>query len=625
MTSPPARPTASPPPERRAATERRASGQMPLPQPPRLGMMRGLGLYAALFGGVLMLLLVAVILEDMALRDSLLVHAQSDAAAVAAEVEGAVALRIAAARGFQGMYADGAAPAGADAAARFRRLVPLVASGAAPLFHRVVVRDVATSSVHDTVLTLPMQPAEPADSGIVDPVAAELAMLATRDTAAATAHPSQPHALPLASDPAMLAIVVPLLSDSVVAGTFVGAVRVASLASQAIAVGAVRRRRFVVAAGGDTLLSHGEDGEGSTRVATTTAQVRAATPWVVHVIHEDTAPGVRATLWLLGSTAVLFLLLGLARERRQADRVAERSAELERLSTELLRSNRMKSEFLANVSHELRTPLNAIVGFVELLRDGVYGELSPRQTNPVERIAGSATHLRHLVDQVLDIAKMAAGRLEVHLESVVLRPFVLNVASELESLAADKGIVLSLTVGSSLPRVRTDPSHLRQILVNLVGNAIKYTPTGGAVAIRTRLVGVPGAVLRGGTPAAGSMALPADASGLAPRPVDDEPAPPTLAARSPDPARPWVTVQVSDTGIGIAPADHDRIFEEFEQVNAGPRGESMERGTGLGLPISRRLARLLGGDVSVDSGLGRGATFTLWLPLDVVPPGEQRR
>ena len=90
----------------------------------------------------------------------------------------------------------------------------------------------------------------------------------------------------------------------------------------------------------------------------------------------------------------------------------------------------MKSEFLANVSHELRTPLNAIVGFVDLLRDGVYGDLSARQAPPVERIAASATHLRHLVDQVLDIAKIAAGRLEVHAETIVLRPFVLNVVSE---------------------------------------------------------------------------------------------------------------------------------------------------------------------------------------------------
>jgi len=280
------------------------------------------------------------------------------------------------------------------------------------------------------------------------------------------------------------------------------------------------------------------------------------------------------------------------RERRQALRVAERSGELERLSSELLRANRMKSEFLANVSHELRTPLNAIVGFVDLLRDGVYGDLSGRQVPPVERIAASANHLRHLVDQVLDIAKIAAGRLEVHAETIVLRPFVLNVVSELEPLITERGLNLSIAVGASLPRVRTDPTHLRQILVNLIGNAIKYTPAGG-IAVRARMTG-----------------LPTTLGGRHPSPED-----PTLLARSPDRRRTWIALQVIDSGIGISPADQERIFDEFEQVNAGSRADSMERGTGLGLAISRRLARLLGGEISVESQPGKGSTFTVWLPI----------
>ncbi|HMA22396.1 MAG TPA: ATP-binding protein, partial [Gemmatimonadaceae bacterium] len=285
---------------------------------------------------------------------------------------------------------------------------------------------------------------------------------------------------------------------------------------------------------------------------------------------------------------------GLIRERRQARRVAERSAELERLYSEVARANTAKSEFLANISHELRTPLNAIVGFVELLKDGVYGDLSPRQVPPVDRIAASATHLRHLVDQVLDIAKIAAGRLEVHPETIVLRPFVLNIASELESLVNERGLSFSIAVGASLPRVRTDPAHLRQILVNLIGNAVKYTPAGG-VAIRARLVG-----------ASTNSTL------LSRR---HTPADPVLAGQSPDSRRVWVALQVVDTGVGIAPANQARIFEEFEQVNAGPRGESMQRGTGLGLAISRRLAQLLGGDIRVESQVGKGSTFTLWLPV----------
>ncbi|MEO7822365.1 MAG: HAMP domain-containing sensor histidine kinase [Gemmatimonadaceae bacterium] len=288
--------------------------------------------------------------------------------------------------------------------------------------------------------------------------------------------------------------------------------------------------------------------------------------------------------WVVSLATVLGLLLVLRHERRQARSLVERSKELERLSSELLRVNRMKSEFLANVSHELRTPLNAIVGFVDLLREGVYGELAPRQVKPVERIEASANHLRHLVDQVLDLAKMAAGRLEIHTETIDLRPFVLDVASEIESLVSEKGLTLSLVMGAALPRIRTDPTHLRQILMNLLGNAIKYTNE-GSIVIRTRLVD----------------SLPKIGAALE-RPLNTE--------------HSWIGVQVIDTGIGIHHADQRRIFEEFEQVDAGPRGHSASRGTGLGLAISRRLAALLGGTVELESEPGKGSTFTLWLPVD---------
>src|SRR4029078_1128952 len=290
--------------------------------------------------------------------------------------------------------------------------------------------------------------------------------------------------------------------------------------------------------------------------------------------------------WIVSLATVLGLALVLRHERRQARSLVERSKELERLSSELLRVNRMKSEFLANVPHELRTPLNAIVGFVDLLREGVYGELAPRQVKPVERIEASANHLRHLVDQALDLAKLAAVRLEIHTETIDLRPFVLDVASEIESLVSEKGLSLSLVMGAALPRIRTDPTHLRQILVNLLGNAVKYTNQGGIV-IRTKLVD----------------SLPDSG----PVPGQD---------RASYPATPWIGIQVIDTGIGIAPADQSRIFEEFEQIDAGPRGNSAERGTGLGLAISRRLAALIGGMVELERELGKGSTFTLWLPVD---------
>ena len=390
----------------------------------------------------------------------------------------------------------------------------------------------------------------------------------------------------------LLTITVPLVANGVRYGVVFARFDPANVFNAAIGSAIPTRARLVVSAATDTLLDIARDGVPS-RLTWRRAVVHVpGGVWNLSVAHAPSSQALRITLWTLGLVAVVVLGGGVIRERRQALRVVERSAELERLSSELLRANRMKSEFLANVSHELRTPLNAIVGFVDLLRDGVYGDLTARQAPPVERIAASATHLRHLVDQVLDIAKIAAGRLEVHAETIVLRPFVLNVVSELEPLITERGLNLSIAVGASLPRVRTDPTHLRQILVNLIGNAIKYTPAGG-IAIRARLTGLTS------TP---------DVRGPS---AED----PTLLARSPDRRKSWIALQVIDSGIGIAPADQERIFDEFEQVNAGPRTDSMERGTGLGLAISRRLARLLGGEISVESQPGKGSTFTVWLPV----------
>ncbi len=319
--------------------------------------------------------------------------------------------------------------------------------------------------------------------------------------------------------------------------------------------------------------------------------------WTASAVHAMTTRSLRWALWAVGVTGVFFLAVGLLREQRRVIEAASRSSELERLYRDVKRANQAKSEFLANVSHELRTPLNAIVGFVELLREGFYGDLSPRQVLPVDRIAASATHLRHLVDQVLDIAKIAAGRLEVHPEAIVLRPFILNTASELESLVSEKGLVFSISVGASLPRVRTDPTHLRQILINLIGNAVKYTPS-GTISVRARLLEWPASAV----PRKATQARPSGAVG-------------PLTVRPPGNGA-WVALQVVDTGVGIAPGDLERIFDEFEQVNAGPRGDSMQRGTGLGLAISRRLARLLGGEVGVESVAGQGSTFTIWLPVN---------
>jgi signal transduction histidine kinase len=189
---------------------------------------------------------------------------------------------------------------------------------------------------------------------------------------------------------------------------------------------------------------------------------------------------------------------------------------------------------------------------------------------------------------------MAAGRLEVHTELIKLRPFVIDVASEVEPLVNERKLAFSITVPATLPRIATDPTHLRQILVNLLGNAIKFTPA-GSITVRASLVS--------------DGDLTSFAASANQRPL--------LATGGP-----WVALQVTDTGAGIAAKDLERIFEEFEQVNAGPRGDSMRRGTGLGLAISRRLARLLDGDITVESVEGRGSVFTVWLPADSPEPAQ---
>jgi signal transduction histidine kinase len=371
------------------------------------------------------------------------------------------------------------------------------------------------------------------------------------------------------------------------------------------------RRILIVLAGSDTVTTLGRSPSGRHPLGADSSVSLARLPtggrWSIASTHSLATRSQRWGMLALGIGGMLFLAIGLLREQQRALHVAARSVELERLYSDVKRANQAKSEFLANVSHELRTPLNAIVGFVELLRDGFYGDLSPRQVPPVDRIAASATHLRHLVDQVLDIAKIAAGRLEVHTETIVLRPFVLNVASELESLVSEKGLALSITVGASLPRVRTDPTHLRQILINLIGNAVKYT-TAGSVSVRARLLGAPEDI---------GNRTPMPRAGM------DDPSAAALLAKAPRTGI-WIALQVIDTGVGIAPGDMARIFDEFEQVNAGPRGDSMQRGTGLGLAISRRLARLLAGDISVESVLGRGSTFTIWLPVSPADLARER-
>jgi signal transduction histidine kinase len=306
--------------------------------------------------------------------------------------------------------------------------------------------------------------------------------------------------------------------------------------------------------------------------------------WAVDVAIPRFQPLVPRLLnWLVGSLLLLVVVLLVVREEAQSRRFAERTEELELLSRDLLdanvrleersqqiaEANRAKSRFLANVSHELRTPLNAIVGYNSLARDGVYGDLSGPLRGVHDRIAAAADHLLGLVNDVLDLSKIEVGRMAVDPQSVNLGSLVDAVATVIEPMATAKRLHVDVVVARDLPELHTDPGHVRQILLNLVSNAVKFTERGTI----------------------------------------------TIVARRQEPdLGDGVVVVVEDTGIGIAREDHDRIFQEFEQVRPSGRGDSLERGTGLGLAIARKLSRLLGGDVQVRSAPGAGSRFILSLP-----------
>jgi signal transduction histidine kinase len=536
---------------------------------------------------------------DRTISESYRARVQLEAVEAGALVEGFLTVHAEALQSIRGLYLDTTRVVDS---AHFQSLV-LATLRYAPAFRRIWITDSAGRVVKQHLFGTGAR-ALPAGWDIDTVRALSVNTLAQQARQTRRLQISPPGAL-FTGEPGVI-LLEPIFIGERFRGIAGGSITSAALLEQAMRGSASGDRGLTILADRDTV-AVAPDPPARERAAYVTASVLRLPgdpQWRVVVARSSRYQQMRALVWGIGLAILGALVAVLLHEHGQAQRLAERSSELERLSVELLRTNRTKSEFLANMSHELRTPLNAIVGFVELLRDGIYGELAPRQVIPVERIASSATHLRQLVDQILDLAKMAAGRLEVHPELIDLRPFVLNVASEVEALVQERGLNSSIVLGAGLPRVRTDPMHLRQILLNLLGNAIKFTPSGG-IAIRARLVaerdGVTRALWsRGGTSAAAA-------------------APPTAAGHA------WVALQIADSGIGIAPTDRERIFEEFEQVNAGPRSDSIQRGTGLGLPISRRLARLLGGDLTVESEPGKGSTFTVWLPVERQETGSRRQ
>ena len=248
-------------------------------------------------------------------------------------------------------------------------------------------------------------------------------------------------------------------------------------------------------------------------------------------------------------------------------------------------ANRAKSQFLANMSHELRTPINAIVGYADLLEMEVAGPLTPEQHGYVERLKWSGQHLIGLINEILDLAKVEAGELAIEREPGSVREAAKAALAMILPQARAKGI--QIEADSNYPPDMMyvgDEDRVRQILVNLLSNALKFTEPGGRVTVRCRSI---------------------------------EDADPTAEVIG---AGPWITVEVEDTGIGIAPEQLDRVFDPFVQVD--DKNTRKEGGTGLGLTISRKFARLMGGDLTARSRQGEGSCFTLWLPVETAAARE---
>jgi len=266
------------------------------------------------------------------------------------------------------------------------------------------------------------------------------------------------------------------------------------------------------------------------------------------------------------SAEIVELLKTFATQSALAIQNARLFREIEDKGRELELASKHKSQFLANMSHELRTPLNAILGYTELLLDGIYGEVSEKARETMGRIERSGRHLLALINDVLDLSKIEAGQLTLSLVDYSLSEIVNTVVTAMEPLAAEKGLALRVALDPGLPLAHGDDRRLSQVLLNLVGNAVKFTDA-GEVRIEGRV---------------------SDGAFL---------------------------ISVSDTGPGIAEEHQARIFDEFQQVDSS--NTRKKGGTGLGLSIARRILALHGGRIWVESAPGQGATFSFTLPVRV--------
>ncbi|MCS6940532.1 MAG: ATP-binding protein [Roseiflexus sp.] len=269
--------------------------------------------------------------------------------------------------------------------------------------------------------------------------------------------------------------------------------------------------------------------------------------------------------------------------------VAQRTAELRTALARAQEADRLKGQFLAAVSHELRTPLNAIIGFSTVMLDEIDGPITPLQREDLKIINRNGRFLLHLIDELLDLARIEAGKIDLELAPLDVRPLIVEVTETVQGLLHNRQIALNLSLPERLPYAYADAARIRQVLLNLLSNAVKFTRQ-GSVTVSARCVAAPN---------------------IHPGLADSS----AVIVRDGQRLYPYIAVSVRDTGIGIAPEDLTRIFEAFHQVRSGDR----QRGSGLGLAISRRLIEAHGGRIWAESEPGKGSVFTFILPCAVTP------
>jgi PAS domain S-box-containing protein len=310
--------------------------------------------------------------------------------------------------------------------------------------------------------------------------------------------------------------------------------------------------------------------------------------------YELTARARDGTLTVVSYNASTFhdrdrILQGVFASARDMTELKRFEQTLQQKNAELEDASRMKSEFLANMSHELRTPLNAIIGFSEILGDGLIGDMTDKQRGFIGDIFSSGKHLLSLINDILDLSKVEAGKMMLDLEPVQMSSLFANSFSIIREKAASRHIQLSMDVDRRLASVWADARKVKQIVYNLLSNAVKFTSEAGEVTLRAGIVS-----------RAAVGQLPASRMGRTFPLADSE-------------FQEFLKISVTDSGIGISPEGLDRLFTPFSQIDSGLARKF--EGTGLGLAMVKLLAELHGGVVAVESAVGEGSCFTVWLPM----------